>query len=134
MVELITDRVERLNPGEILFGQKGERFEIQASRRHQARWLVRLAGVTDRTAADRLRGTLLLARPLDDQDTFWIHELIGASVVEVDGTERGTVVAVEANPASDLLVLDDGHLVPLRFVTERPPGRLVIDPPIGLFD
>ena len=54
--------------------------------------------------------------------------------VEVDGTERGVVTAVEANPASDLLVLDTGHLVPLRFVVARDDGRVTIDPPAGLFD
>ena len=134
MVELVTDRTERLDPGVVLFGRKGERFTVESSRRHQARWLVRFAGVADRTAADQLRGTILLAPPLEDADAFWVHELIGATVVDRDGQERGTVTAVEANPASDLLVLSDGHLVPLRFVVERAPGRLIIDPPAGLFD
>jgi hypothetical protein len=44
------------------------------------------------------------------------------------------VTAVEVNPASDLLVLDDGHLVPLRFVTATEPGRVTVDVPEGLFD
>jgi 16S rRNA processing protein RimM len=55
-------------------------------------------------------------------------------VFELDGTPRGTVVAVQANPASDLLVIDDGNLVPLRFVVDRAPQRLIIDAPAGLFD
>ena len=42
--------------------------------------------------------------------------------------------AVQANPASDLLVLDGGQLVPLRFVVEHGPGRVVIDPPAGLLE
>ena len=51
-----------------------------------------------------------MAEPLadvgdDDDDTLWIHELIGAEVVGVDGRSYGAVEAVEANPASDLLVL-----------------------------
>jgi hypothetical protein len=41
---------------------------------------------------------------------------------------------VEANPASDILVLDDDQMVPLRFVVDRQPGRLVIDPPEGLLE
>jgi 16S rRNA processing protein RimM len=44
------------------------------------------------------------------------------------------VVAVQANPASDLLVMEDGNLVPLRFVLGREEGRLVVDVPAGLFD
>lgn len=134
VVELITDRTERLAPGTVLFGRKGERFAVDASRRHQGRWLVQFGGVADRSGAEALRGTVLLAPPIEDADTYWIHDLIGAEVVERDGTTRGRVVSVEANPASDLLVLADGHLVPLRFVADRAPGRLVIEPPAGLFD
>jgi len=40
---------------------------------------------------------------------------------------------VQANPASDLLVLPQG-LVPLTFVIERRPGRVIIDPPEGLIE
>ena len=44
--------------------------------------------------------------------------------------------AVEANPASDLLVLESGGLIPLRFVTESDAaaGTLVVDIPEGLLD
>ena len=50
------------------------------------------------------------------------------------GVELGTVEAVEANPASDLLVLDGERLVPLTFVVEHEPGVLIADPPDGLWD
>jgi 16S rRNA processing protein RimM len=70
-----------------------------------------------------------------DPDDLWVHELVGAAVVEADGTERGVVEAVQDNPASDLLVLDSGALVPLRFVTGRDPeGRVVVEVPAGLFE
>ena len=58
-----------------------------------------------------------------------------ASNCDPDGTGRGTVEAVQENPASDLLVLDTGALVPLRFVTGRDDeGRVVVDVPAGLFE
>ncbi len=44
------------------------------------------------------------------------------------------MTAVEANPASDLLVLDSGALVPLTFVVASEPGKLTVDAPPGLFD
>jgi 16S rRNA processing protein RimM len=44
------------------------------------------------------------------------------------------VVAVQANPASDLLVMEDGNLVPLRFVVRREAGCIVVDVPAGLFE
>jgi 16S rRNA processing protein RimM len=46
----------------------------------------------------------------------------------------GTCVAVVANPASDLLELDSGALVPVVFVVERMPGRVIVDPPEGLLE
>ena len=64
-----------------------------------------------------------------------MHRLIGSRVVEPDGTDRGVVESVQDNPASDLLVLDTGALVPLRFLVERDAqDRLVVDVPVGLFE
>lgn len=132
-VKLITDRVERLTPGAVLHTEAAT-LEVLASRPHQAGFLVSFVGVVDHDGAEALRGSTLLAPPLDDPETLWIHELIGALVVDVDGGDHGRVVAVEANPASDLLVLDGGALVPLVFVVERSADGVVIDPPAGLFD
>ena len=45
------------------------------------------------------------------------------------------MAAVEANPASDLLVLAGGGLVPLRFVVDHQAGvRVAVDVPDGLLD
>jgi 16S rRNA processing protein RimM len=65
-----------------------------------------------------------------------VHELVGAEVVDVDGVGHGRIEAVQDNPASDLLVLESGALVPLTFVVgwDERGVRLRIDPPPGLFD
>jgi 16S rRNA processing protein RimM len=99
-----------------------------------SRWLVQFAEVSGREEAEALRGAVLLAPPLGDEDVLWVHELVGCQVVDVAGTLVGTVAAVLANPASDLLELTDGRLIPLRFVTTRHPGRIEVDPPAGLLD
>jgi len=71
----------------------------------------------------------------EDDDVIWIDELFDAQVVSEDGQVFGTVVSVEENPASDIMVLDNGFLVPLAFVVEVVANeRIVIDPPEGLFD
>lgn len=133
IVELITNRTERVAPGTVLMA--GDRpLTIEASRPHQGRWIVTFEGVLDRNGAEALRGVPLLAEPLDDPEELWVHELVGASVEAADGTVYGTVESVEANPASDLLVLDGGGLVPLTFVVDRRPGRVVVDIPDGLLD
>ncbi len=100
----------------------------------QARWVVSFRGVETREAAEVLRGALLTAPPLADAQAWWVHDLIGAQVVDTGGVRIGVVAAVEANPASDLLVLDDGRLIPLRFVVARQAGVLTADLPPGLLD
>jgi 16S rRNA processing protein RimM len=133
VVDLVTDRTERLAPGTVLSSRIGD-LVVRTSKPYQQRWLVTFDGVSDRTAAERLHGLALLAEPIDDPDAMWVHDLVGTVVREVGGTERGTVVAVLANPAHDLLELDTGHLVPMPFVTGCEHGVTTIDPPEGLFD
>jgi 16S rRNA processing protein RimM len=108
---------------------------VASSRPHQDRWLVLFDGVTGREAAEALRGLVLRAEPLDDPDELWVHELIGCRVVDHDGTERGTVEAVQDNPAADLLVLDSGALVPVVFLVGPPRDGVVrVEVPDGLFE
>ena len=134
VVSLLTSESSRLDPGSRL--HVGDRvLEVAASRPHQHRWIVEFVGVHGRAEAEALSRAVLRAEPLgDDPDDLWVHALIGRSVVERDGTERGTVEAVQENPASDLLVLDSGALVPLRFLVGRDGERLVVEVPEGLFD
>jgi 16S rRNA processing protein RimM len=137
VVELITNRTERVAPGSVLAATPGP-LEVERSRRFEAtgrgRWIVAFRGVVDRSGAEALRGAVLLAEPVEDPDGLWVHQLVGAVVVDGTGTVLGAVEAVEANPASDLLVLDSGALIPLRFVVEHHDGRLTVDLPDGLLD
>ncbi len=135
-VSLITDRVERLAPGARL--RAGSQWlTVEESRQQQQRWLVRFDGVADRTAAEKLTSSILFAEPLDadgDDDALWVHDLIGARVVDQQGVERGTCVAVIDNPAHDILELDNGILIPVIFVVSCAGGTAIVDPPEGLFD
>jgi len=135
VVALTTDRRERLDVGSVL--HTGDRtLTVRTARHDGQRWIVSFDGVESREGAEALTGSVLQAPPLTlDDDTLWIHELIGSNVVDTDGVGRGAVVAVLANPASDLLELDTGHLVPLRFVVGVPSdGAIVVDVPDGLWD
>jgi 16S rRNA processing protein RimM len=134
LVLLSTERTERLDPGSVLDTDRGP-LTVVSSSRHQDRWIVHFDGFTDRDQAETWRGVALRAEPLDDDDgALWVHQLVGVEVVLTDGTPVGTVTEVEANPASDLLVLDSGALVPVVFVTDTTADRVTIDPPEGLFD
>ena len=133
VVTLWTNRPERLDAGSVLVAD-GSPLTVVEARPFQQRWIVRFAEIEDRNTAESLRGQLLRAEPIADPDELWVHELIGMTVCEVDGTERGRVEAVQANPASDLLALESGALVPLAFLVERLEDRLVVDVPDGLFE
>ena len=133
VVELTTDRRERIEPGTVLSSDRGP-LTIVSSRPHQDKWLVTFEGIADRTAAERWLGVALRAESIDDPDALWVHELIGTEVVEPDGTRRGRVVAVVENPAHDLLELDSGALVPIVFVSGCADGITTVVVPDGLFE
>ncbi|TDC44430.1 ribosome maturation factor RimM [Actinomadura sp. KC345] len=118
---------------------------IERARWHSGRLLLRFAGIADRDAADRLRGTWLVVDPGDippsaDPDEFHDQELIGLAVVTAGGTDVGEVadvlhhgqdLLVVRGPAGEKLVPFVAALVP---EVDVPGGRLVIDPPPGLLD
>ncbi|HUY85494.1 MAG TPA: hypothetical protein VMU77_00150 [Acidimicrobiales bacterium] len=137
IVHLTTNRAERVAPGSILFadvGGTGERVELevdyskafhgkQSQSTDQSRWIVKFHSWATRNAAEMLHGSKLFAAPLEDPDVIWVHQLVGRRVVDQTGIDRGEVLEIEANPASDLLVLDTGKLVPIRFLEMGPDGE-----------
>lgn len=134
VVAMVSDRPERVATGARLSTPAGP-LVVAEARPHQSRWLVRFERCTSREDAEALRGTPLWAEPLEDEEELWVHELIGCRVVDAEGRERGTVQSVQDNPAADLLVLDDGTLVPVVFVIAPPSAGVVhVDTPDGLFD
>ena len=151
VVEAVTNRRERFAAGSVLWaGDRAlavRRASLHggpdpAGRMSRDRWIVSFDGLDDRTTAERLRGTVLTGDPLagpgddgdGDGDELWVHELVGSDLFDPTGRALGRVAAVEANPASDLLVLESGALVPMVFVVEAGDGRVVVDPPAGLLD
>jgi 16S rRNA processing protein RimM len=138
VVELWTNREERLASGSVL--STGARdLEVRHASRlggsgGQPRWLVDFAGLATREDAEALRDVVLSAPSLEVDGAIWVHELVGSDLFEPAGRRVGRVDAVEANPASDLLILDDGRVVPLTFVSRDRSGRLTVDGPPGLLD
>jgi 16S rRNA processing protein RimM len=133
VVRFFTDRPERRAPGTVFETSAGPRVLVSATRRPDGDWTVVFEGSTDKDAAEAIRGPLF-ADPIEDPDELWVHELVGALVVDGDGVERGRVKEVHDGVAADLLVLDTGHLVPVNFVVGHVPGRVDVVVPDGLFD
>ncbi|AQZ66064.1 ribosome maturation factor RimM [[Actinomadura] parvosata subsp. kistnae] len=117
---------------------------VTGRRWHKGVLLLTFEGVTDRDAAEELRGTMLVidsseVTPSDDPDEFHDHQLIGLAVETVSGEAVGEVEDV-LHHGQDLLVVrrkgQEDALIP--FVRALVPevdveaGRLVVDPPEGL--
>jgi 16S rRNA processing protein RimM len=137
VVAPITNRAERFRAGSQLHA--GDRvFVVEKARPLGNQWVVHFAGVGDRNAAEALRSTALFAPPLGPlgDDEMWVHELVGCQCVDVDDAALGIVTAVQANPAHDLLVVDDRVLIPMVFVVRHDVAarRVVVDPPEGLIE
>ena len=104
--------------------------------------LVSFDQVGDRTSAEALRGAELWAEGIaepTEPDEYADLALIGSSVVAPDGTVLGSLVAVQHNPAQDLLVVrtaSGDRLVPFveALVPEVDLGarRIVVNPIPGL--
>ncbi|GAB7143268.1 ribosome maturation factor RimM [Mycobacterium riyadhense] len=132
--------------GASLPGDEERSYVVDGARDHGARLLVRLVGVTDRDAADALRGSLFVIDsdelpPIDEPDTFYDHQLEGLRVRTTAGLDVGVVAEVLHTAAGELLAVkrDAGEvLVPFvsAIVTavSLDDGILVVDPPEGLLD
>ena len=122
------------------------RLTVAGSRTHQDRLLVTFAEVGDRSAAEALRGTLLVTdvggQTPEDPEEYYDHQLVGLAVVTLEGSSAGTVAEVVHTGAQDLLVVRrsgrEDALVP--FVTALVPevdlaaGRLVVADRPGLLE
>ena len=118
---------------------------VASVRDHNGTLLLRFAEVTDRGAAEALRGGLLEAEvpdDVDEDDAWYDHQLVGLRVLDPAGGALGEVVAVEHPPAQDLLVVrgPDGRQRLVPFVAALVPrvdvraGIVVVDAPPGLLD
>jgi 16S rRNA processing protein RimM len=119
-------------------------FRIEALRPAKSHLVAQLAGIHDRTAAERLANLRLFVPrerlPAPDADEFYHADLIGLAAVTSDGRALGTVVAVHDFGAGDILeVRQEGRrdTVMLPFTTATVPvvdvagGRIVVNPPDG---
>jgi 16S rRNA processing protein RimM len=151
VVEIRTDDPDtRFAPGTSLRGKAKDgserRYTVDSARDHGGRLLVRLDGVTDRNAAEAMRGTVFIVDsadlpPIEDPDEYYDHQLEGLRVQTTAGALVGTVAEVLHTPAGELLsVRAEEREVLVPFVSAIVTSvsladQLVeIDPPEGLLE
>jgi 16S rRNA processing protein RimM len=120
-----------------------ESRRIEEARPQGRLWAVKVEGVSDRTAAERLVGAEVLAPREELPEAgegrlLWV-DLEGLEVVTVAGEAIGRVTELYETGAVDVLVVTGPRgekLIPLApYVTvDREARRIVVDPPEGLLD
>jgi len=131
-----------------LLDETGQRsFALSAVRPNgESTVIARLDGVSDRNAAEALRGLRLYAPrsalPKAEEGEYYHHDLIGLDAVLADGAPFGKVVGVDNFGAGDVIEIKpvSGDSVVLPFTDETVPtvdlaaGRVVVVLPQGLDD
>jgi len=146
-IKSFTADPENLSRYRPLSDRSGSRvFEVTVTGQAKGQLIARIAGINDRTAAERLKGIELFVPedvlPEPEDGEFYISDLIGLRVELEDGSEFGTVSAVENFGAGDVLEISGpvkgGVMVPFTEqvvpVVDLAGARVVIALPDGLLD
>ena len=91
--------------------------KLLSARVHKGFLIVKLEGVEDVNAAMALKGRTVFMDRADarlPKGTFFLQDIIGASVVDESGNEIGKLVDVMETPASNVYVVkgEQEHLIP----------------------
>ena len=134
-LKLFTDSLEGLLRHEKLYVGGAER-RLLAVRESGGTALARLEGISDRSAAEGLRGKLVEINRSDlpplGSGEYYHADLIGLLAADRDGEPVGSVVAVENYGAGDLLEIEGPggrrFLIPYRpGIADLEEGRIVLD-------
>ncbi|MGE0725817.1 MAG: ribosome maturation factor RimM [Alphaproteobacteria bacterium] len=126
---------------------RGNAVKLRLAGTVRGNLIATLEGISDRDAAEALRGMRLYvarsALPRTDEDEFYHADLIGLAAETPDGAPFGTVEAVVNHGAGDVLEIRPaagGVTVLVPFSKAAVPlvdlagRRIVVDPPAGLLD
>jgi 16S rRNA processing protein RimM len=125
--------------------KSGKTYRIDSVVPHGSIWVATIAGVADRTAAQKLFGTKLyldraLLPKIKKKNTYYHADLIGLAAVDKEGKDFGRIIAVANFGAGDLLEIkpQKGASFYLPFTNAYVPHVdlekkiVTIDPPEGL--
>jgi 16S rRNA processing protein RimM len=120
-VDPLTDFLDRFQKGTRL-RLNGDWVTVESVRMHKGRPLVKLSGIDDATAAEKLQWTYLEGEEQElelDEDEYLADDLVGLKVFSTTGELIGEVDAVLAYPAQDILKVGD-IMIPMvqQFIKE----------------
>ncbi|MBQ2218321.1 MAG: 16S rRNA processing protein RimM [Firmicutes bacterium] len=118
-----TDELTRFSEIEAVL-LDGQKRKIQNARYMKNMAVLKLEGVDDRNMAESLRNKELLLAKEDlweqPEDTYFIDDLVGCTVVSEDGASVGMLKSIISRPAQDLYEIEraDGSTFLLPAVKE----------------
>jgi 16S rRNA processing protein RimM len=133
-LKLFAEGVDSLKRHKI-FHAGERRLTLKSVKPGSAGAIARFAEISDRAAAEELRGTLLTvprdALPPLGEGEYYHADLIGLACVTASGRALGKVAAVENFGAGDIIEIEraDGSrfMVPVKPAVEIEAERLVVD-------
>ena len=149
IADLLTDFPERFSKLKIALVKKpnGElaRLQLENSRPHKGRILLKFAGYDDMNAAEGLRDARVMITADElvklPADNYYEFDLVDCVVTTIGGQAVGKVTGVQHFGAAPLLVVSDDnreHLIPMVsgicLEIDTAQKRIVVDPPEGLLD
>jgi 16S rRNA processing protein RimM len=135
-LKLFSDSIENLSRHDMLYVGGVER-RLLAVRDSGKTAVARFEGISDRSAAEALRGSLVevdrATLPALEEGEYYHADLIGLEAIDRDGNRIGTVAAVENYGAGDLLEVElpngKRSLIPFRTgIADLDGGKIVLDP------
>jgi len=139
-----SDSPERFIHGATFITEFDTTLTVRSIRVHKDGMIVAFEGITERSAAEELRGTTLFIpvgerRKLEDEE-FWPEDLEGLEVRDPQGRLLGRITGVIVGDAQDRLLIRSGdRAVEVPFVAELVPevrpesGFVTVVPIDGLF-
>lgn len=143
-LHVFAENIDLLN-GTLFTSESGnDTLSLKLKNATAKHWLAEVENVSDRTEAEKLRGTTLYidesALPETDEDEFYIADLIGLPCFDENKKEIGEVIAVENFGASDLLEIKpsgaESFYLPFtdETILEILEDKIVVNIPDGLLE
>jgi 16S rRNA processing protein RimM len=129
----VTSSCDSLASYKVLQDSAGRRFDVTKLVVAKDHFIATLKGVTDRNQAEALKGVELFvprdALPEAHGETY-LADLVGRSVMH-NSSVLGVILGFQNFGAGELMELDDGTLIPVRFLDAE---TMTVDLPDGFMD
>jgi 16S rRNA processing protein RimM len=140
-VESLTDFPQRFQPGSRLWID-GSPYNVERGRPQGRSVILKLSEVADRNQAEALTGKTLLApeaSQIEDEDVYYLHDIVGLHVETRDGETLGDLAEVLSTGSNDVYVVrgDRGELLlpaldDVILEVDVKAGRILVDIPEGI--